>query len=140
MSVVVTLPSSRALLAVGIALAALWFVNLDTRRLLHPDEGRYAEIAREMAVSGDWLTPKLNGLKYFEKPPLQYWVTAAAFSVFEIDEWTARLAPALAGFLAVLLVAYTGKRIAGPDAGVYAALVLAGSIFQVALAHYVTLD
>src|SRR5213592_3724479 len=108
MSVVVTLPSSRALLAVGIALAALWFVNLDTRRLLHPDEGRYAEIAREMAASGDWVTPRLNGLKYFEKPPLQYWVTAALYRIFGVHEWTARLWPALAGLLGVAAIGTAG--------------------------------
>ena len=132
--------SRRTWWLVFVAIAIAWFAMLDVRVLLHPDEGRYAEIAREMAVSGDWLTPRLNGLKYFEKPPLQYWVTAAAFNVFEIDEWTARLAPALAGFLAILLVGFTAQRMAGPDAGIYAALVLAGSIFQVALSHYVTLD
>src|SRR5574337_468719 len=54
-------------------------VSLGGRRLLHPDEGRYAEIAREMTVSGDWVTPRLDGIKYFEKPPLQYWLTAATF-------------------------------------------------------------
>ncbi len=60
-------------------LALAWFGSLDHRHLIKPDEGRYAEIAREMAASGDWVTPRLNGIKYFEKPPLQYWVTAAAF-------------------------------------------------------------
>jgi 4-amino-4-deoxy-L-arabinose transferase-like glycosyltransferase len=54
------------------------------RKLQHPDEGRYAEIAREMAASGDWVTPRLNGLKYFEKPPMQYWATAAAFNAFGV--------------------------------------------------------
>ena len=72
-------PSARGLWALLIALAILWFATLDARRLVHPDEGRYAEIAREMAATGDWVTPRLNGLKYFEKPPLQYWLTAAAY-------------------------------------------------------------
>ena len=68
------------LLVAGIA----WFSILDYRKLIRPDEGRYAEIAREMALSGDWVTPRLNGIKYFEKPPLQYWATATAFLWFEI--------------------------------------------------------
>ena len=50
----------------------VWFAGLDDRALTRPDEGRYSEIPREMAVTGDWVTPRLNGLKYFEKPPLQY--------------------------------------------------------------------
>ncbi len=83
---------SRNACALLIALFALaWFSALDYRKLIKPDEGRYAEIAREMAQSGDWVTPRLNGIKYFEKPPLQYWATAAAFRVFGENEWTARL-------------------------------------------------
>jgi len=63
-----------------------------------PDEGRYADIAREMLDANDWVTPRLNGLKYLEKPPLQYWATASAFAVLGVDEWTARLWPAYTGF------------------------------------------
>ena len=74
------LPTRAVLWAVFAAIAVLWFANLGSRDLLHPDEGRYAEIAREMSASGDWVTPRLNGLKYFEKPPLQYWITAARLS------------------------------------------------------------
>src|SRR6266498_5548536 len=84
-------PSNAALAALAAIVAIVWFAGIGTRTLIHPDEGRYAEIAREMAVSGDWLTPRLNGLKYFEKPPLQYWTTAAAFKLFGFHEWTARL-------------------------------------------------
>lgn len=50
-----------------LAVAMLWFGSLDYRKLVKPDEGRYAEIAREMSVSGDWVTPRLKDLKYFEK-------------------------------------------------------------------------
>ena len=52
--------------------ALAWFGTLEHRRLINPDEGRYSEIPREMVASGDWLTPRLNGIKYFEKPALQY--------------------------------------------------------------------
>ena len=71
-----------------IVLGAIWFATGPVRPLIDPDEGRYAEIPREMAVTGDWVTPRLNGLKYFEKPPLQYWATAAAYSAFGFSEWT----------------------------------------------------
>jgi 4-amino-4-deoxy-L-arabinose transferase-like glycosyltransferase len=125
---------------VAAALLVAWFSGIALRRLQHPDEGRYAEIAREMAVSGNWVTPRLNDLKYFEKPPLQYWATAAAFNAFGVHEWTARLAPALAGVLAVLIVGLTAARLDGPATGAYAALALAASIWHVALSQLLTLD
>jgi len=129
-----------AWIAISVVFAAAWFATLDVRKLQHPDEGRYAEIAREMVATGDWVTPRLDGLKYFEKPPLQYWVTAAAFSAFGIDEWTARLAPALATVLALLAIGYAGKRIASPTGGAYAALAFGGMLWPIGIAHIVTLD
>jgi len=124
----------------ALVMTVIWFGALDMRRLQHPDEGRYAEIAREMAVSGDWVTPRLNDLKYFEKPPLQYWVGAATFNALGVDEWTARLPAALAGFLAIVAVGFTAARLAGHEAGIFAALVLAGSVWHAGLAHLLTLD
>src|SRR5205809_6629470 len=111
----------RALLALAFAFALAWFAGLEYRTLLHPDEGRYAEIPREMVVSGDWITPRLNGFKYFEKPPLQYWATAAFFKVFEVEDWAARLWTALTGFAGLFLVLAAGNRLFGPPAGLYAA-------------------
>ena len=116
---------ARSLLV--LLLAGLWLANLDHRVLLHPDEGRYAEIAREMAASGDWITPRLNGLKYFEKPPLQYWLTGALFRAFGPDEWSARLVPALAGMVAVLAIGWAGARLGGPRLGWAAGILLAGT-------------
>ena len=130
----------RAVIAVVIALLAIWFANLDARRLIRPDEGRYAEIAREMAVTGDWITPRLNGLKYFEKPPLQYWATAAAYRVFGENEWTARLWPGLAGALTVLVVWRFGRRLFGAEAGASAGLVAISMLWIAANAHINTLD
>ena len=57
----------------------IWFGSLDFRPLIPSDEARYAEIAREMYVTGDWITPRYNGYKYFEKPPLQMWATSVVF-------------------------------------------------------------
>ncbi len=129
---------------IAAALLVAWFSGIGVRKLQHPDEGRYAEIAREMAVSGNWVTPRLNGLKYFEKPPLQYWATAAAYNVFGVHEWTARLAPALAGIFAVLIVGVTAARLdgsaSGPTSGAYAALMLASCVWQFALSQLLTLD
>src|SRR5205823_6593521 len=114
--------------------------TLDARHLVHPDEGRYAEIAREMAATGDWVTPRLNGLKYFEKPPLQYWLTAIAYRVFGVHEWTARLWPALAGFLAVLALGAAGYALGGVTLGAYAGLVLGTTLWHAGIAQIVTLD
>jgi len=123
-----------------LAFTAVWFSNLEYRKLVNPDEGRYAEIAREMVASGDWITPRLNDIKYFEKPALQYWATAAAYTLFGEHQWTARLWSALTGFLGVLMVFFTGRRLFGAEAGWYAALVLGSSLLWVLVGHVNTLD
>ncbi len=83
--------TSRSQFLLAALAAIIWFSLLGYRDLFEPDEGRYAEISREMVTSGDWLTPRLNGFKYFEKPALQYWATAAGFVVFGESNATARL-------------------------------------------------
>ena len=128
---------------VGLALVfllILWFGALEYRDLFHPDEGRYAEIPREMVASGDWITPRLNDLKYFEKPVLQYWITAVSYKLLGEDEWTARLWPALSGFLTLLLVYLTGKRLSGRRAGIAAALILASTFEFFVFSQVLTLD
>src|ERR1700753_3978361 len=95
--------------------------------LIDPDEGRYAEIPREMAVTGDWVTPRLDGLKYFEKPPLQYWATAAAYSVFGFSEWTARLLIVGLAFFPLPMVFGWTARLFGQPAGWAAMVALAVS-------------
>jgi 4-amino-4-deoxy-L-arabinose transferase-like glycosyltransferase len=135
-----TPPKRRTLLLLLAVLAVLWFGNLDYRKLVRPDEGRYAEIPREMVASGDWLTPRLNGLKYFEKPPLQYWATAAAYEAFGEHHWTVRLWPAVTGFAGVVLTYFIGATLFGALAGLYAALILASSVGYMLVAHLATLD
>jgi 4-amino-4-deoxy-L-arabinose transferase-like glycosyltransferase len=133
-------PTRGGVAVVLLVFAVVWFCSLDYRRLIHPDEGRYAEIPREMAAGGDWVTPRLNGIKYFEKPALQYWITAGAYSIFGVHEWTARFWPALAGFLGVLFVGYVGLRLGGPARGLYSAAVLGSSAAYVLNAQILTLD
>ena len=123
-----------------IAVALVWFSNLEYRTLIKPDEGRYAEIPREMVVTGDWTTPRLNDLKYFEKPPLQYWATAVAYTVFGEHQWTARLWSGLTGFAGILLVWFAGMRLFGREAADYAAILLGSSMMYVLIAHVNTLD
>ena len=72
------------MLALLLVFTLVWFSNLDYRRLVYPDEGRYAEIPREMAATGDWVTPRVDCVKYFEKPALQYWLTAAGYEAFGV--------------------------------------------------------
>jgi 4-amino-4-deoxy-L-arabinose transferase-like glycosyltransferase len=91
---------------------------------VQPDEGRYAEIPRQMLASGDWTVPQLNGLPYVEKPPLQYWATAAAYAVFGVHDWVSRLWNLLLGVAGVVAVGAAGHRLFGARAGWYAALVL----------------
>jgi 4-amino-4-deoxy-L-arabinose transferase-like glycosyltransferase len=121
-------------------LAALWFGFLELRGLYFPDEGRYAEIPREMVASADWVTPRLNGIPYFEKPPLQYWATASVFAIAGEDEWTARLAPAVAGLLAVFAVWATARRLFSQRAGWMAAAILASSAGYFLANQFLTLD
>lgn len=123
-----------------VLLALAWFGTLGIRPLYKADESRYGEIPREMVASGDWVTPRLNGFRYFEKPPLQYWTTAAFFTFLGEKDWVARLSTALAGFAGILLVFYAGNRLWGPPAGAYAAAVLAGSPLYVVLGQVNTLD
>lgn len=132
--------TGRARLVLLVFALLAWFGTLDYRRLVKPDEGRYAEIPREMVASGDWLTPRLNGIKYFEKPPLQYWTTAAAYKLFGLHAWTARLWTALAGFLTIVLVWWAGRRLLTPAAGDVAAMVLASNLYFVILGHVNSLD
>ncbi len=118
----------------------IWFGTLNYRHLIPSDEGRYAEMAREMLVTGDWVTPRYNGYKYFEKPPLQVWATAAIFQVFGIGDWQARLWTALTGFLTILAIGFTGTRIYNARAGWLAAVVLASSPMWVISGHFNSLD
>lgn len=113
---------------------------LGIRTLVPPDEGRYAEMAREMFTSGDWITTRLNGIKYFEKPPLQTWMNALTFAAFGLGEWQARLWTGLCGIFGVCMTALAGRKVFGPRVGLYAGLVLASSLFWLASGQINSLD
>ena len=108
--------------------------------MLDPDEGRYAEIPREMVASGDWVTPRLDGLKYFEKPPLQYWATATAYSVFGLSEWTSRLWTVGLAFACLPMVFGWTRRLYGSNAALVALVTLAVSPYFGVIAHLNLLD
>ena len=118
----------------------VWFYALGARTLVPSDEGRYAEMAREMATTGDWITPRLDALKYFEKPPLQTWMNALTFEAFGLGEWQARLWSGLCGLLGIALVFHAGRRVFNPWVGTTAGIVLASSFWWAGLSHINVLD
>ena len=77
------------------------FFGLGNRALNEPDEARYAEVPREMVETGDYLSPRLNGLLFLDKPPLMYWVTAGSFRLFGVNEFAARVPLALCALACV---------------------------------------
>lgn len=118
----------------------LWIATLSIRPLYEPDEGRYAEVPREMYVSGDWVTPRLNGVKFFDKPPLQYWATASAYSLFGPSEWTARIWSTLAGLVGVLASWWAANALYGRHIGSAAAWVLIGAPLWILGSNLTTTD
>jgi 4-amino-4-deoxy-L-arabinose transferase-like glycosyltransferase len=95
--------------------ATLGFLPLLLRPLWEPDEARYAEIPREMLEKGDWLTPTLNYVPYFEKPPLQYWLSALSMKLFGLNAVAARLPLALASALALWCAWRLARRLGARD-------------------------
>lgn len=126
-----------ALAALSLLLA---FVFQGTRGLWDPDEGRYAEVAREMLVSGDFITPRLDAQPHFTKPPLTYWCIAASMHVFGRSEWAVRLFLSLAYAATVLVAAALGARIWNRKTGLWAGLVYATSLTPFTGASFVTPD
>ena len=123
-----------------LASATLFFLPLGGRALWNSDEGRYAEIAREMLVLKDWVSPHLNYVLYFEKPPLMYWLTAVSFMVFGQNEFAARFWCAAFGVLTVGLVYLIGRRWKNEQTGLIAGSVLATSLGFFCLTQYLVLD
>lgn len=120
--------------------AILFFSFLGSRGLNEPDEGRYAEIGREMAVTGEWLIPHLNGFEHFQKPPLLYWLTATSIRLFGANEWAARLPSALAALASVLLTAWIAGRLFGQARSFWAGLILLSCTGFFLLARLLTPD
>ncbi|HEJ83484.1 MAG TPA: glycosyltransferase family 39 protein, partial [Desulfobacteraceae bacterium] len=128
------------MILVTVLAAGIYFIGLDGYPLLDPDEGRYAEISREMLETGDFITPRLNYVKYFEKPPLFYWCVAGAMALFGQSEWVVRMVPALAGLLTVVLIMALGNCLFGRRVGVMAGWVYLTSVIPLILARLPIID
>ncbi|SPD73933.1 Dolichyl-phosphate-mannose-protein mannosyltransferase [uncultured Desulfobacterium sp.] len=118
----------------------MYFGFLGEYPLADPDEGRYAEIAREMLESGDFVTPHLNYVKYLEKPPLFYWLVAASIALLGEKELAVRAVPAVAGLLSVLLVISLGRRVLGRRIGLTAGWIYLTSLEPFVLARLPIID
>ena len=123
-----------------IVLGVVWFATMQIRPMLDPDEGRYAEIPREMLVTGNWVTPRLDGLKYFEKPALQYWATATIYSVFGVGNLTSRLWTVGLGFGCLALIYAWLARLYDRRSALAAVALLAMSPYFGIVAHLDLLD
>lgn len=117
-----------------------FFNGLGEYSLKEPDEGRYAEIPREMLESGDFVVPKLNYVRYFEKPPLFYWTVAGFYKLFGINEWSFRLPCALSAFFCAMVLYIFTRRWYGEITAFYSTAILISSFGFFSMARIVTLD
>lgn len=118
----------------------IFFFLLGTRGLNEPDEGRYAEIGREMLETGDWVLPTLWYVPHLEKPPFTYWLTGAAIAAFGINDWAIRLPFALSGLSGAWAVFLLGSSLGGQRVGKWAALILSCSLLYFAIARMAMTD
>src|SRR5262249_43366158 len=116
-------PPRAALLALLVLPGLLLYPCL-AFRVFEPDEGRYAEIPREMLARGEWVVPYLQGQPYLDKPPLLYWLVMASYRLLGVADWSARLVPALAVHLGILVTYLLGRRSLGERPAFWGALTL----------------
>ncbi len=132
--------STPSILLIGAAILVVYLSTIGLFGLAEPDEARYAEIPREMLVRGDWITPHLNFVKYFEKPPLLYWLVALTYSAFGFSELAARLWPVLFAFLGMAVVFVVGRSMWNTRVAQIAVALLASCPLYFAMSQVLTLD
>jgi 4-amino-4-deoxy-L-arabinose transferase-like glycosyltransferase len=104
--------AKRGSILLFLAFILFYFYGLGHLPFIGPDEPRYAQVAREMFLRRDWITPTLGGHLWFEKPALLYWLAIVAFKLFGVTEWSARATGAVCGLLTVAAVYWIGRRTA----------------------------
>ncbi len=117
-----------------------YFSHLGAIGFVGPDEPRYAWIARDMAETGDWITPRLYGKPWFEKPPLYYWGAAASFKLFGVSEAAARLPSAISALLATLALAWLAWRLYGAETARWLLLLLPTTVGMIGFSHAAATD
>jgi 4-amino-4-deoxy-L-arabinose transferase-like glycosyltransferase len=117
----------------------LFYARLDCP-LLEPEEARYAEIPRQMWAEGRWLTPVLHGEDYLQKPPLLYWLIMLSYQIFGVHDWAARLVPASAGVLTVLITYGWARCTVGPRSAFFSGVILSLSARYLYLGGMVNMD
>lgn len=132
--------ATRHLLLLCVAAACLFFLGLGRLPLLEPDEGRNAEVAREMLSSGDWITPHFNSLPYLDKPVFFFWLVALSFRVWGISEWAARFPSAVTALTTMLLTWFLGRRLFGQQAGLRAGIIFGTTPLVIAFSRLVIFD
>jgi 4-amino-4-deoxy-L-arabinose transferase-like glycosyltransferase len=117
-----------------------YFSHLGAIGFVGPDEPRYAWIARDMAETGDWVTPHLYGKPWFEKPPLFYWGAALCFKLFGVSEAAARLPSALSALLATFALAWLALRLYGAETARWLLLLLPTTVGMIGFSHAAATD
>lgn len=129
-----------ALMLLGFWVLA-YIIPLGWRPLVQPDEVRYGEIAREMLSSGDWIVPRLSGLRYFEKPPLGHWMNAISLAIFGENAFGVRFASSLSiGLIGAAVWRFTQRYTGSRNAGLIAGVVFLSSPGALAVGNYALLD
>lgn len=140
--------AKRTALIFFLAAAAFYFYGLGRVPFIGPDEPRYAEVAREMYLRGDMVTPTLGGYTWFEKPALLYWMMIGSYRLFGVSEWAARLGPALCGLLTIYLLYRMGRRVErtmkdeerASGLGLWSSLAFASSVGVIIFSRGATFD
>jgi 4-amino-4-deoxy-L-arabinose transferase-like glycosyltransferase len=126
--------------AIVVTLYFCYFHQLGVVGLMGPDEPRYAWIARDMAETGDWVTPRLYGRPWFEKPPLYYWGAAMCFKLFGVSEAAARSPSAISALLATLAMAWLAWRLYGAETARWLLLLLPTTVGMIGFSHAAATD
>ena len=131
--------AKRVYIFIFIVVIAFYLYGLGKIPLLGPDEPRYAQVAREMFLNRDLITPTLGGHTWFEKPALLYWMMIASYRLFGVSEWTARLGPAVCGLLTIVAVWCVSREVS-QDFGFWSLIVTASCLGLIVFSRAASFD